>query len=251
MMKRAVGLILLIISFNLLVACSTVTEPSLLYPGESPVQIFEKGKDALIDKSFGEAIKRFEALDVQYPFNKETEWAQLYLVYAYYMKEDYALSQASADRFVRLRPANPYVDYVYYIKGLAGFYQNMGVLEQIFAVDLAKRDLTQMKKAFADFQIVTIRFPKSRYAPAARQYLVYLRNMFANHELQVANYYYGRHAYVAAVNRANAVVAHYQGAPAVKEALLLMIKCYDALNMQDLKRDVEKVYRYNFTSIGS
>jgi len=247
-MKNVVRLTLLALIVTWLAGCSGVTDPSLAYPGESPGTIFARGKTALIDHYYNDAIKRFEALDIQYPFYKDTEWAQLYLVYAYYKKEDYALSQAAADRFVRLHPVSPYVDYVYYMRGLASFYQNMGVIEQLFRVDLAKRDLTQMKKAFVDFQIVTRRFPNSRYAPAAHQYLVYLRNMFANHELQVAQYYYDKHAYVAAVNRASEVITAYQGTPAVKDALALLIKCYDALHLPKLKADAEKVYQFNYRS---
>jgi outer membrane protein assembly factor BamD len=245
-MKNVARLTFLALIIAWLCSCAGVTDPSLSYPGESPDTIFARGKTALNDHSYNEAVKRFEALDVQYPFYKNTEWAQLYLVYAYYKKEDYALAQAAADRFVRLHPVSPYIDYVYYMRGLSSFYQNMGVIEQLFRVDLAKRDLTQMKKAFLDFQTVVTRFPNSRYAPAAHQYLVYLRNMFANHQLQVAQYYYDKHAYVAAVNRASAVIAEYQGAPAVKEALILLIKCYDALHLAKLKADAEKVYQLNY-----
>lgn len=245
-MKIALRLMFLAVSVTWLYGCAAATDPSLSYPGESPSSIFAHGKEALNDHSFNEAVKRFEALDVQYPFNKETEWAQLYLVYAYYMKEDYALSQVAADRYIRLHPTSEYIDYVYYIKGLASFYQNLGVIEQLFSIDLAKRDLTQLKKSFNDFQTVITRFPKSRYAPAAHQYMVYLRNIFANHDLQVAQYYYDRRAYVASVNRASDVVAKYQGAPAVKDALLLMIKCYDKLKLPLLKADVEKVYQANY-----
>ena len=245
-MKNVVRLALLATSIAWLSGCSTVTDPSLAYQGESPATIFARGKEALNDRSYTEAVKRFEALDIQYPLYKDTEWAQLYLIYGYYKKEDYALAQAAADRFIRLHPVSPYVDYAYYLRGLASFYQNMGVIEQLFRVDLAKRDLTQMKKAFTDFQTLVSRFPKSRYAPAAHQYLVYLRNMFAAHELQVAQYYYDRKAYVAALNRASDVVAHYQGAPAVKDALGLMIQCYDAMKLPKLKADVETVYRLNY-----
>lgn len=245
-MKNLFRLFLLGLFVISVYGCSSTTDPSSSYPGETPKQIFAKGKAALVDHSYAEAAKRFEALDVQYPFDADTEMAQLYLVYAYYMKEDYALSQAAADRFARLHPTNAHLDYVFYVRGLASFYQNMGVIEQLFSVDLANRDLTQMKKSYYDFQGLIQRYPRSPYAPPAHQYLIYLRNIFANHELHVAQFYYDNKAYVAAVNRASAVVARYQGAPAVRDALLLMIKCYDALKQERLKQDVMRVYQANY-----
>lgn len=238
----ALNLILLI----LVSACSTAVDPAEAYKGEAPQTIYAKGKAALQDKSYTEAIKRFEALDIQYPAGRETENAQLYLIYAYYMKEDYALSLSAAERFIRLHPTHPHVDYAYYMRGLADYYQNLGVLERLFAVNLATRDLAQVQKAYRDFNELIDRFPTSRYVPAAHQYLIYLRNVMANHELQVAQFYYNRKAYLAAANRASSVIAHYQGAPAVKEALQLMIQSYHELGETRLEQDAKRVWQYNY-----
>ncbi|OGT57345.1 MAG: hypothetical protein A3F14_06220 [Gammaproteobacteria bacterium RIFCSPHIGHO2_12_FULL_43_28] len=234
---------------GLLAACSTTNDPSELYRNETQKEIFQKGSGALQDKSYTEAIKRFEALDVQYPFGSETETAQLYLIYAYYMKEDYALSVAAADRFIQVHPANQHVDYAYYMRGLARYYQSMGVLERVFAVDLATRDLTQIQKSYDDFSQLVSRFPTSYYAPAAHQYMVYLRNMMANHELEVAQYYYSRHAYVAAADRAAELVAHYQGAPATKKGLVLLAESYHQLAMPKLEQDTLRVISYNYPDV--
>lgn len=244
-MKKVLILNFIILLFSLLSACSTTTTPSEAYKGESQQQIYQAGKTALQDKNFGESIKRFEALDVQYPFGEETESAQFYLIYAYYMKEDYALSVAAADRFIREHPAYPHVDYAYFMRGMANYYQNMGILERIFSVDLATRDLTQIKKSYEDFNQLVTRFPNSHYAPAAHQYLIYLRNVMANHQLNVAEYYYDRKAYIAAANRAADVVQHYQGAPAVKKSLALLIKSYHQLGMTKLEEDAKRVQEYN------
>ncbi len=235
-----------IMSIILLSSCSTTTTPSEAYKDETPQQIYQAGKEALQDKSYSEAIKRFEALDVQYPFGNETEKAQLFLIYAYYMKEEYAMSVAAADRYVRLHPISPNVDYAYYMRGISDYYQNLGVVERFFALDLATRDLTQMQKSFADFDIVATRYPNSYYAPAAHQYMIYLRNMMANQELKIAQYYYDRGAYVAAANRASDLVAHYQGAPAVKDGLRLMILSYQKLGVTKLEEDARLVWQYNY-----
>lgn len=229
-----------------LAACGSAVDPSDAYKGESPRQIYQAGKAALEDRSYGEAIKRFEALDVQYPYGAETESAQFYLIYAYYMKEEYALCVSAADHFIRLHPTSPNVDYAYYMRGLANYYQNLGILERLFSIDLATRDLTQIQKSYQDFSEVVHRFPNSRYAPSAHQYMIYLRNVLANHELHVAEYYYERKAYVASANRASGLVAHYQGAPAVEDGLVMMAKSYHKLGLTKLEQDTLLVLRYNY-----
>lgn len=247
MKKISVLLAMLCLSAaTLLSSCASAPDASEAYKDETPQQIYSKGREQLVDKSFGQAIKRFEALDVQYPFGKETERAQLYLIYAYYMKEDYALSVSAADRYIRLHPASPDLDYAYYMRGMANYYQNLGILERVFAIDLAKRDLTQIQKSYADFNVVVTRFPNSKYAPSAHQYLVYLRNVMADHELHVAEYYYDRKAYVAAADRAAGLVAHFQGAPAVKPGLEILAKSYHALGTTQLEQDTLRVLQYNY-----
>lgn len=245
-MNKRFNYLIIIILTVILTACATSNEPAEAFVGESPQSIYRSGVESLKDKSYTDAIKRFEALDIQYPYYPETENAQLYLIYAYYMKEDYALALAAADHFIRLHPTSPHVPYALYLRGITNYYQNMGVMEKIFAVDLATRDLTQIQKSYYDFNQIVTRFPSSRYAGPARQYLVYLRNVMANHELQVAKYYYNRKAYVAAVNRASTVVAHYQGAPAVLPALELSAKAYRALGMHKLEQDTVRILQYNY-----
>lgn len=230
----------------LLVSCATATDPAELYKGESAEQIYQRGETAVRAHNYAEAVKRFEALEVQYPIFPQIETAQLHLIYAYYMKEDYPLATAAADRFIRIHPANPHVDYAIYLRGLANYYQNLGALERIFAVDLAKRDLTQIRSAFADFSDIVMRFPGSLYAPSAYQYMIYLRNLLANHQYEVADYYYQRKAYIAAIARASIVVKNYQGAPVVPKALVLMVKSYRQLQLPGPEQDTLSVLEYNF-----
>ncbi len=120
--------------------------------------------------------------------------AQFYIIYAYYMKEEYALAASAAERFIRLYPTNPHVDYAYYMRGLSDFYKNLGILERMFTVNLATRDLTQIRKSYLDFSELYERFPESRYAPSAHQYMVFLRNLMAGHEVETAKFYYARKA---------------------------------------------------------
>ncbi len=231
---------------GMLTGCAATTDASQAYKGESPQKIYMYGKAAMKDKSYAEAIKRFEALDVQYPYGPETESAQFYIIYAYYMKEDYALAASAADRFIHLHPTYEHVDYAYYMRGLADFYKNLGILERFFAVDLSTRDLTQIRKTYFDFSELTERFPNSMYTPPAHQYMVYLRNLMASYEVATAQFYYDRKAYIAAANRAGDVVAHYQGAPAVVNALEVMVKSYNKLGMKKEEQDALLVLKYNY-----
>lgn len=249
MMKKLRSWSILVLVAGFLTACASSTDPSEAYKDESPQLIYQRGKLALEDKSYSEAIKRFEALDIQYPYGPETENAQLYLAYAYYMKEEYPSASAAATRFIRLHPANPHVDYAYYIRGLSDYYQNMGIFERLFTLDLATRDLTQIQKSYEDFNELVTKYPHSKYAPSAYQYLIYLRNMLAAHELQVGEYYYSRQAYVAAAERGANVVAHYQGAPAVVDALMLMAKSYHQLGEDRLEQETLTVLKYNYPNM--
>jgi outer membrane protein assembly factor BamD len=229
--------------FCAVTACSSTTDPSEAYKGETANQI---GENALRDKDYAEASKRFEALDVQYPFGRNTETAQLHIIYAYYKNADYLSAETAADRFIHAHPTSPNVDYAYYMRGLANYYQNMGVFERIFAVDYSTRDLTQVKKSFNDFAKLEQQFPRSAYAPAAHQYMVYLRNVLANHQVEVAQYYFDRQAYVASANRASIVVENYQGSPVVPDALVMMAKSYHQLHQTALEVETIQVIRYNY-----
>jgi outer membrane protein assembly factor BamD len=130
--------------------------------------------------------------------------------------------------------------------GLANYYQNLGLFERIFAVDLATRDTTQIKRSYIDFSQVVTLYPSSQYAPAAYQYMIYLRNTLANHELEVAQFYFSRQAYVAAANRASVIVRNYQGAPVVPDALVLMVKSYRVLHLVADEKETLDVLQYNY-----
>lgn len=231
---------------TLLIGCAAVSDPAEMYKGETAEHIYNKGVKAMRGHHYSEAIKRFEALDAQYPYGKNTESAQLDIIYAYYKTSDYASADSAADRFIHAHPANPHVDYAYMMRGLSNYYQNMGLFERFFAVDLATRDLAQIKKSYADFAQLVQQYPNSYYTPAAHQFMVYLRNVLADHELEVAQFYYAKGAYIAAANRANLVVRHYQGAPAVPKALVILVRSYHALNLRGSEKDAWEVLQYNF-----
>ena len=168
------------------------------------------------------------------------------MAYAYFKQSEHASAIAACDRFIRLHPNHPNVDYAYYLKGLVNFNEDLGLLGHVSMQDLTERDPKAARESFDAFKELVARFPDSKYAADATARMNYLVNALASHDVHVARYYLRRGAYVAAANRAQKAVATYPGAPANEEALFVMIKAYDALGMNDLRDDAERVMRKNF-----
>ncbi len=231
----------------LLSACVTKSnDPLLAYQGQSVGQIYQSAKEALTNRNYAHAIKNYEALDVVYPFNRYSEKAQLELMYSYYQNGDSPDAKATAERFIHLYPNSASIDYAYYMRALADMDQDRGWYLRYVPIDLSRRDPGTMRLAYHEFEQLINRYPGSRYVADARQRMIYLRNLFASYDLHIADYYFRKKAYVAAVNRANEVVHHYQGAPEVKEALIIMIKSYRALGLEDLANQSLAVFKLNF-----
>ncbi|MBY0377038.1 MAG: outer membrane protein assembly factor BamD [Gammaproteobacteria bacterium] len=239
--------LLFVLATALLTACSEdVKTPADIYKGQSAETIFKDGDASLAKGSYTDAVSRFEGLDALYPFSPYEEQAQLNIIYAYYKTGDYAMSAAAADRYIHLYPRGAHVDYAYYMKGIANTTVNRGLGSNLVQLDISSRDLGSAKEAFNDFGELVRRFPNSPYAAAARSRMVYLRNMLAQSEVNIAQFYYDRRAYVAAANRANAVVQDYQQAPAVIQALALMVKSYRQLDLNEPANKALQVLAYNY-----
>ncbi|MGH8752255.1 MAG: outer membrane protein assembly factor BamD [Burkholderiales bacterium] len=209
-------------------------------------ELFAKAKDDMNDGNYEQAIKKFEVLESRYPYGKYAEQAQLEVAYAYYKSEDAASTVAACDRFIKLHPSHPSVDYAYYLKGLANYNENLGLVANIVREDIAERDPKTARESYDTFKELTTRFPGSRYAEDAGARARFLLNSLAQHELYVARYYMQRKAYVAAANRAQAVLQSYPQSPAIEEALLIMVQAYDAMGVVQLRDDAERVLRHNF-----
>jgi outer membrane protein assembly factor BamD len=209
-------------------------------------RLFDAAKERMRNGDFDTAIDYYGKLEARYPFGPYTQQAMVDTAYAYYRKNEPASAVAAADRFIQLHPMHPNVDYAYYVKGLAHFSSNRGILNRLLPADPSQRDTGQARQAFRDFEELTRRFPDSPYAADSAQRMQFLKNTLAEHELHVADYYMRRGAYLAAVNRAKYVVENYQGAPAVADALVMMVRAYRALELDDLSRDALRVLRLNF-----
>lgn len=196
--------------------------------------------------NYQQAIEHLGRLEARFPFGRYAEQAQLELIYAHYMGFNHEAARNAADRFIRLHPQNPNVDYAYYLKGLAAYNKNRGIMDRLFSMDLAKRDMTSARDAYADFAELLSRFPDSPYAPDARKRMLYLRDMLAAHELHVANFYMERGAHVAAANRARFVIENYSRADAVPRALALLVEANYKLGLEDAANDALQVLASNF-----
>jgi outer membrane protein assembly factor BamD len=211
-----------------------------------PEVIYARAQKAMRNSSYGEAIKQLEALQSRFPFSEPARQSQLDLIYAYYKARQVDPAIDAADTFIRENPTNPRVDYAYYMKGLVYFERQSNWLERKFNVDLSQRPPINAKKSFDAFQQLIEKFPHSQYVGDARQRMIFLRNRLADFELHVALYYMRRGAYVGALNRAKYCVENYDGAPAIKGSMKVMVEAYRALHMLDLASNAEKVYADNY-----
>lgn len=231
----------------LLSACATKSnDPLIAFQEQSVGQIYQTAKEALASRNYAHAIKAYEALDVIYPFNRYSERAQLELIYSYFQNGDSPAAKAAAERFIHLYPNSASIDYAYYMRALADMDQDRGWYLRYIPIDLSMRDPGTMRLAYREFAQLIDRYPQSRYVVDARQRMIYLRNLFASYDLHIADYYFRKKAYVAAANRANEIVQRYQGAPEVKKALIIMIKSYRALGLEDLANQSLAVFKLNF-----
>ena len=211
-----------------------------------PEQIYAKAQKAIRGNNYTEAVKQLEALQSRFPFSEPARQAQLDLIYAYYKSHQTDPAVDAADTFIRENPTNPRVDYAYYMKGLVYFERQSNWLERRFRVDLSQRPPINAKKSFDAFQQLIEKYPHSQYVGDAQQRMVYLRNRLADFELHVALYYMRRGAFVGALNRAKYCVENYDGAPAVKGSMRVIVAAYYSLNMVDLAKDAERVYADNY-----
>lgn len=231
-----------ILTLALLSGCATNEVEEEL----SERQYYEEAQEALKEEQFTLAVEKLESLEARYPFGRYAEQAQLDLIYAYYRSLDYESSGATAERFIRMHPDHAQLDYAYYMKGLASYSVDRGLFERFIPSDFSERDLAPAKDSFNDFSRLLNRFPNSVYAPDARQRMVYLRNLLAEHELKAAHWYMRRGAYLAAANRARYVVENFDRTPAMAEALALQYKAYRELGVADLAANTLKVLARNY-----
>lgn len=228
-----IAFIVLSVSTLFLAACSSKTDKDE-YANRSANEIYQEAVAHLDKGRFEPAIKSYEALETHFPFGETTTKGQLELIYAYYKNQDYVQAITAGERYLRLHPLSPNADYVHYLKGLSNFEQGVTMLTNIVKTNPGLRDVTNYKTAFQNFQTIVRQYPESKYAADAKQHMIFARNLIAEHELAIANYYMERKAYVAAANRARYILEHLQNTPAEKKALHILEATYAQLQLTPL-----------------
>jgi outer membrane protein assembly factor BamD len=214
--------------------------------GWSAQRLYGEAKDAEAAKDWQKAVKYFDKIEARYPYGRYAQQALLETAYCFYKDEERASALAAADRFIKLYPNHVNVDYAYYLKGLVNFGYNQNVVSQWATPDITDRDPKASRDAFDAFKELVTRYPESKYAEDGLARMHYIVNALASYEVHVARYYMKRGAYIAAANRAQYAIRYYPNAPALEEAVFVLVKAYDALGMDELRDGADRVMRSNF-----
>ena len=242
--KLSVVFALLLSAAALLAGCST--KPLDPTAKMTPQELYEQAREEMATLQYTKAVELFEKLEGRAAGTPLAQQAQLEKAYAHYKNEEPAQTIATLDRFMRLHPASPAIDYALYLKGLVNFNDNKGLFSSLTRQDLSERDQQAAKESYATFKELVTRFPESRYSADARARMIYIVNSLALYEVHVARYYYSRGAYVAAIGRAQQAIADYRDAPALEEALHILAQSFDALQLPQLRDDARRVLATNY-----
>ena len=214
---------------------------------EQPEKIYyDQAQFRMNNKNFFGAIESLEAIETRYPFGKYAEQAQVELIYAYFMNSETEAAHSAAEKFIRLHPRHPNIDYAYFMKGLSSYTRDRDMLLRFTNTDISNRDISGAKESFAELNEFIIRFPDSQYVSYAKQRNIYLRNMIAKNELAAADYYLKINAYVAAVRRANYVVENIPNSSENLRALKILEISYNELGYTDLLNDIQEIIQINY-----
>jgi outer membrane protein assembly factor BamD len=229
-----------------LAGCGLFKDKDELQKDWSAEQFYKAAKEELDNGNWEASVKLYEKLEAKFPFGRYAQQAQLEVAYAYYKLGESAQAISAVDKFVKLHPNHPNVDYALYLKGLTNFKQDLGPLTTLARQDLADRDPKAARESFETFKDLVGRFPGSRYANDARERMIYLVEALARHEIRVARDYISRGAYLAAANRAQDAIVRFPNSPTHREALEVLVEAYDRMGLPDLRDDAKKVLARNF-----
>ena len=242
--KRILGILGIFMLLLIVSSCSSNEE----MPDERLVEkeLYDQAQSRLKNGSFSTAILSLEALESRFPFGRYAEQAQAELIYAYYMNSQFEASQSAAERFINLHPRHSHTGYAFYMKGLASFTDDSGLFSRYFQSDLAKREVVMAQTSFGELSEFISRYPESKYVPHAKQRMIYLRNLLAEHEIYVADFYMKRGAYLAAIGRAKYVIENLPNTPQTPFALSILVEAYEILEYEELRKTSLEILNANY-----
>ena len=245
LVRGKLSVVPVLLAASVLAGCSSLKEDDKTATW-SPNKIYAEAKDELNSGSYDKAIPLLEKLEGRAAGTPLAQQAQLDRAYAHYKAGEKAQALVALDRFIKLHPSSPALDYALYLKGIVNFNDDLGLFSWIARQDLSERDQKAAKESFEAFRELVGRFPDSRYTPDAKARMTYIVNSLAQYEVHVARYYYSRGAYVAAINRAQSALNDYRDVPALEEALFLLMRSYDELGLTQLRDDARRVLQQNY-----
>ncbi|WP_225639257.1 outer membrane protein assembly factor BamD [Candidatus Profftia sp. (ex Adelges kitamiensis)] len=195
--------------------------------------------------NFKTAIQQLELLDNAYPFGPYSQQVQLDLIYAYYKSSNFLIAQTYVDRFIRLNPSHPNIDYIFYMRGLIDMAMDENTLQEFFGIDRSDCNPEYAEQSFQDFSKLIKCYKHSEYASDAIRRLIYLMERLAKYDLSVARYYIKRRAYIATINRVEMMLRNYPNTQAVRNALPLMQYAYIKINLNSQANKVAKIITEN------
>jgi len=227
--------------------CSGTNEKEIeKVPDKSAQALFADARESLDNGLYQRAIQILSAIDSRFPYGPISHQIQLDLIYAYYKSGNAAQGLALTDRFLRLNPAHPNVDYVYYMRALINIATQENLFQDLAGIDRSNRDPSAARDAFNDLKTVLEKYPESKYAADSRQRMIAIKSRLAKYELSVAHYYLEREAYVSSANRGKYIVEYFSPSPETEEALEIMIVCYEKLGLSDLRINAQQVLAANY-----
>ena len=245
-MKRSVTALAALLLALCLAGCGLFGDKANEHKDWQAADFYAAAKEQFDNQSWAAAIKLYEQLEAKFPFGRFAQQAQIEVAYAYYKQDETAQALSALDKFVKLHPNHPNLDYALYLRALVNFKEDLGILARLVKQDLADRDPKAARESFEGFKDLVTRFPESRYAPDSRERMAYLVEALARHEIHVAQYYLNRGAYLAAASRAQDTLTRFPNSPVHRDALEIMVESYDRMGMAQLRDDARKVLAKNY-----
>ena len=228
------------------VGCSSKKSDKPKVDDKPPVELYSDAQSALESANYEKATEILEALDSRYPFGPHSDQVQVDLIYAYYKRDETALALASIDRFMRLNPTHPDLDYLYYLRGLTHMATDQQLFQNMFGIDRYNRDPSHSIQSFKDFNHLIKFYPESQYARDAQLRMIFIKDRLARYEIAIAQWYIKREAYIAAINRSKLVLNNYPDTASVEDALGIMITAYKELDLVEPKENALAVLKLNY-----